>query len=106
MSGEDLRSLGFASSQANDEGDTVTLTRANFVDNLGEFGAELFERLDREHRTDEEVVLLNVREARKEFTSARFPGKGKVVKPQRGATGAEEFLLMSLADVAEAFKAA
>lgn len=86
--------------------DTMTLTRADFVATLGEFGAELFDRLDRAQRHDDQVMLLNVREARKAFSSARLPGKGKVVKSQRDAAGSAKLLLMSLTDVADAFKAA
>ena len=81
------------------------LTRADFVKQMGDFGGELFERLDHNHRNGEEVFLLNMREVRKEFTSARLPGRGKVVRPQRGGSESEEVLLMSLADIAAAFRA-
>jgi hypothetical protein len=86
-------------------GEGAYLTRADFVEQMGDFGAELFDRLDRDHRNGEEVFLLNMREIRKEFVTARLPGRGKIVRPKRGGSDSEEVLLMSLSDIASAFRA-
>lgn len=83
-----------------------TLDRDEIVEQMGEFGAELFKRLDPQHRTDDKVEVLSVRDFRAEFSAARLPGRGVIVRPQRGGTETEEFLVMALTDVAAALKAA
>lgn len=86
----------------------MTLRRADLVDKLGWFGAELFDRLDFQHKNGDEVAVLTVREARTQLATARQRGHGKVVKPQKGNSGSEdmdEFLMISLADITDAFAA-
>ncbi len=88
-----------------DEGAAMTLDREDIVRDMGEFGSQLFERLDPRHRTEDRVRLLNVRDARNEMTSARAPGHGKVLKPERGADNDGEIFVISRADLVAAFKA-
>ncbi|MBU2137144.1 MAG: hypothetical protein KKA45_13210 [Alphaproteobacteria bacterium] len=84
------------------------VNRSYFVGQLGEFGSEIFDRLDKRYRAGDAVATLNVREVREALSDARLPGHGAIVRPQRageeGDSG-DEFLVISLADISEAYSA-
>lgn len=97
---------------ADEQAFEMTLTKGDLVERLGPaFGQELFARIDEQCRTGEVVAVSNVRDARGAFSTARTPGRARIVKAQRtgksGEPGAsEEMLLIGMVDLAEMVKAA
>ena len=93
-----------------EEEKTPVITRGELVSRLGgSFGSHLFERIDKDYRRGEKVIVDSVRHARQSFSDVRAPGRARIVKAQRssgsGETGAEEMLLIGMSDLEAVVKA-